>query len=90
VHFVRAVTPAELNIHQTYTPGAITGVELIPADGGSPLAVPDSADPDTTCPHVFKLKVPAGTAPVNGAVIHLDQSLVGNWSEIDAVELVGK
>ena len=80
----------QVNIYQTYNPGAITSVELIPADGGSAIAVPDSADPDTTCPHVFKLAAPPDASPVNGVIIHLDQSLTSDWAEIDAVELVGK
>ena len=84
------VRPVEVNIHQTYTPGSITGVELVLADGSGTQPIPDSADPDTTCPHVFTLKVPEDMPAVNGVVIHLDQSIGGNWNEIDAVELVGQ
>ncbi len=88
--FDHQVRPTELNIYQTYAPGAITGVELVPADGGANIAVPDSTDPDTTCPHVFTLTLdPQNTPPVDRVIIHLDQTITEDWNEIDAVELVG-
>ena len=85
-----AVVPAEVNIYQTYNPGSIVGVDLVAADGSGVKSIPNSADPDTTCPHVFKLQVPQGFPPVNGVTVHLDQSAIGQWNEIDAVELVGQ
>ena len=90
LYYDRAMTPALINIYQTYNPGSIVGVDLLPADGGEAVPVPDSADPDTSCPHVFRLKVPSSQAPINGVVIHLDQTIGGGWNEIDAVELVGR
>jgi len=38
---------------------------------------------------VLSVDVPDATAPVNGVIIHLDQTITGDWNEIDAVELVG-
>ena len=90
LHYDHAVTPTEIDIYQSNAPGAITSVEVLPADGSGAQAVPHSADPNTTCPHVFKLKLPPGMPPVNGVVIHVDQSLTGDWNEIDAVELLGQ
>ena len=90
LYYDTPVTPGQVNVHQTYNPGAITGIELVPAGGGAPRRVPNSADRDKACPHVFELKVPPGFPPVDGVIIRLDQSRTGNWSEIDAVELVGK
>lgn len=89
--FQEPVLPLELYIHQTYTPGSITQVSLIAAETGELIPVPDSADPDTQCPHIFapdlsKLEKPPR---VNGVVITLDQTIGGGWNEIDAVRLVG-
>lgn len=91
VYFEEAVLPVELNIYQTYNPGAITGVDLLPAEGSKPIPVPDSADPGTECPGVLKLDLTQmdDLLMIQGVVIHLDQTLTGSWNEIDAVELVG-
>lgn len=84
-----AVTPTQVNIYQTYNPGAITGIELL-AEDGSTIAVPDSSDNgELDCPHVFILDFPDDMPPVTGLTLHLDQSITGSWNEIDAVELVG-
>jgi len=90
VMFDVPVIPSEVNIYQNYGPGAITGVELVLADGNGTVPVPNSADPGTECPGVFSLPITGVTVPVNGAIITLDQTLTGDWNEIDAVELVGE
>ncbi|MBZ0306253.1 MAG: hypothetical protein K8I82_09310, partial [Anaerolineae bacterium] len=91
LNFEEAVRPLELNIYQTYNPGAIIGIDLLPAEGNSPIPVPDSAAPSTDCPNVFRLDLTQmeDLPMIQGVVIHLDQTLTGNWNEIDAVELVG-
>src|SRR5690606_5626177 len=83
------VVPTQINIYQSYNPGAITGIELVLADGSGTVPVPDSADPGTECPGVLSIDVLDAAAPVNGVIIHLDQTITGDWNEIDAVELVG-
>jgi hypothetical protein len=85
------VVPTEVNIRQTYNPGSIVRVDVISADGKT-FTLPDSADPPghTSCPGVFTVPVPPGLPAVNVVVIYLDQSIGGDWNEIDAVELVGE
>ena len=53
--------------------------------------VSNSADPGTTgCPGILTVNINwDDPAPVYGVIIHLDQGKIGNWNEIDAVELVG-
>lgn len=91
VYFQTPVIPQSVAIHQTYTPGSITGISLITRDGLD-IMVPDSADPGTDCPGVLQIAVPPdltqGSA-VSGVRIYLDQSALGLWNEIDAVELAG-
>ncbi len=89
VYFDEAVYATEINIYESYNPGSITGVELIPADGGANIVIPDSAGSNTDCPGVFTVTLPGDLTMVNGVVIHLDQTIGGSWNEIDAVELVG-
>jgi hypothetical protein len=91
VMFDTPVIPTEVNIYQTYNPGSITSIELVLEDGKR-LIVPDSADPagNTECPGVFTVDVTGQSeTPVVGVTINLDQSAIGVWNEIDAVELVG-
>ncbi len=90
VYYDVAVTPTQVNIYQTFNPGAITGIALIPADGSEPLPVRGSADPGTPCPGVLTIDLNLANIPyIYGIQINLDQSLTGDWNEIDAVEMVG-
>lgn len=87
------VFPTQVNIYQTLNPGAITSIEVIPADGSDPISVPKSADQGTDCPGVFSFDFNEDftleNPPIIGVIINLDQSITGDWNEIDAVELVG-
>lgn len=88
--FAQAVVPLQVNIHQNLTPGGIVRVELTDAVTGETIVIADSTDPATEpCPRVFELSITDVDVPVNAVTVHLDESLVGYWNEIDAVELVG-
>jgi hypothetical protein len=90
VMFAEAVIPTSVHIYQSYNPGAITGIELIPADGGPPIEVTNSADPGgIPCPGVLIVDILSAVPLVNGVNIHLDQTITQNWNEIDAVQLIG-
>ncbi len=82
------VQPTQINIHQNFNPGAITSVELIPAEGDFTVPVANSAGTATECPGIFSLDIEINLEVI-GVVINLDQTIVGDWNEIDAVELVG-
>ncbi len=98
LYYATPVIPTQINVHQTFNPGAIVLVEVLPADGSAPIPVFSGRDTTTACPGVFSVDVgatvgpvipPGGGAPVNAVRITLDQSLTNNWNEIDAVELIG-
>jgi hypothetical protein len=91
LNFGAAVIPTQINIYQTYNPGSIVFVEIGNLATGESLAVPDSADPpgNTDCPGIFTIDVADVPFAVDTVVIYLDQTIVGVWNEIDAVELVG-
>jgi hypothetical protein len=90
--FQQAVIPTQINIHQSYSPGSIVRVEVIDAQAGKAVKIANSADKpgNTPCPGVFSINITDSLPAVNGVVIHLDQRQIGQWDEIDAVELVGK
>lgn len=90
VYFDTPVAPSQINIHQSYNPGAIVAIELIPSEGDFTIPIPNSADTSTKCPGVFSLDISmSNSTAIHGVIIRLDQTKVGNWNEIDAVELVG-
>ena len=88
LYYNTPVEPTQINIHQNYNPGAITSVELIPEEGDFTIPIANSADTRTACPGVFSLDVNL-SLNVIGVIIRLDQTLIADWNEIDAVELVG-
>jgi hypothetical protein len=89
--FDEAVIVTQVNIYQVYNPGSIIMVELGNTDVKPTFILDDSEDPpgNTPCPGVFTIDVSGIDAPINKVIIHFDQSIGGNWNEIDAVELVG-
>jgi hypothetical protein len=91
LQYAQAVIPTQINIYQTYNPGAIVKVEVVVAADQSRIEIVNSANPPgaTPCPGVFTLNIIQALPPVNGVIIYLDQTLTGSWNEIDAVELVG-
>ncbi len=91
VTFEQAVVPTSIHIFQTYNPGAITGIELLAADGSGPITVTDSADPGgLPCPGVLVIDILGDAPPVDGVTIYLDQRKLNAWNEVDAVRLIGR
>lgn len=88
VFFATPVYASEINIYETYYPNQVAEVQLIDMAGEYVqiyAAPPEWID---TCP--FTLSVGAdGKTLVQGVRIIVDQTVVGNWNEIDAVEIVG-
>jgi hypothetical protein len=91
-YFDELVQARQINIYININPGTITSVSLLSPDG-SPVEIPDSADTGTDdCPRVFSLAVPPRLADdmlTSAIQIELDQRSIDDWTEIDAVELIG-
>ena len=91
VSFDTPVIPQQVNIYQTFNPGSITGVTLI-GETGQEFGIPNSSDPGTDCPGILRVAVPPNLTEgvaINRVRIHVDQRQIGDWNEIDAVELIG-
>ncbi|GAB4323978.1 MAG: hypothetical protein Kow00117_12260 [Phototrophicales bacterium] len=93
LEYAELVQPTEINIYQTYNPGAIISVEVsnnTEAEAET-YVLPNSEDPlgNTDCPGVFTIEITEELPPINTIIIYLDQTITGSWNEIDAVELVG-
>ncbi|MBN1285968.1 MAG: hypothetical protein JXB47_11265 [Anaerolineae bacterium] len=84
------VIPLEVNIYQTYHPGAIVRVELLEGDSAT-LTIFEGVDPALYCPGVLSIRVRAEAhleTLAYGVRIKINQA-ERSWTEIDAIELVG-
>lgn len=90
LQYSEAVIPTQINIYQNYNPGAIIGVAVMHSTNmDEPIIIENTADPSDECPSVFSVNLPEGLPEINAVILVLDQTIVGDWNEIDAVELVG-
>lgn len=83
------VVPSSIEIHQTYNPGSIVKVEVVDEAGVSSTVYQAQPAVIDQCPYVQVVPVTGVTARVATVIITVDQSVINNWDEIDAVELVG-
>jgi hypothetical protein len=90
LYYTQPVVPTEIHIIETYYPNQVVQVDLIDMQGqfvtiytGEPKQV------DSPCPFILSIPVNKGDLLVQGLRITIDQSVIQNWNEIDAVELVG-
>ena len=85
-----AVIPEEINIYETYNPGSIIRVAVGTANSEHTIIWEAGPRPNTPCPYVLTIPVDGFEQAVNSVRIELDQSIIGSWNEIDAVQLVGR
>jgi len=84
----RAVEIGEINIHESYNPGAISKVAALLPDGSQRVLWEGSLSPAGDGLQVTSVPVPRGTT-ASQLVVYVDTDRVQSWPEIDAVELVG-
>jgi hypothetical protein len=87
--YAKPVVPVAVNIYEVYGPGSIIKVDVEEANGTAHTIYAGPPLPTTQCPRTFSIGVTGVTVPVNRVKIYFDLGLIGNWDEIDAVELVG-
>jgi|GEM_PF-1771795 len=85
--YPKSVEVREINIHETYNPGALSKVSAIMPDGSERVIWEGTEDPDNGMVE-RAVKVPPGIRS-DQIRIELDTSRVPGWNEIDAVEMVG-
>lgn len=83
-----AMFVTQVNIHQTYNPDQVVKVELI--DLTATYHEVYSGQPsEKSCPYILTINISQTDYEVGGVRITIDQSVLQDWNEIDAVELVG-
>jgi hypothetical protein len=86
--YAKNVEISEVNIHETYATGALAKVSAIMPDG-SERVIWQGREPVETPPVERVVKVPPGIR-ADQLRLTMDGSRIGNWQEIDAVEIVGR
>jgi len=90
VRFATPVFAVGLNVHQSYTPGFISKIELLDERGEARTVYTATPAPAETCPAVLSVTFAQTLTRVVGARLTVDQRAgATTWAEIDAVELVG-
>lgn len=87
--YATPVRPSTIVIVQTYNPSSVVKVEIRDMNGKYTTVWSGAAEKKSGCPFYQSFSVSNQNFLVNGVKITLDQAKLGDWNEIDAVELVG-
>ena len=83
------VRPLEIRIYEVWVPGSIIKVEVRDAAGAFHTVYTASPKAGTGCLRTLSIPITTFTEPVSAVRLTLDQRIINNWNEIDAVQLVG-
>lgn len=85
------VLPVAVRVHETFNPGSLVRIEAFPHGGGAPVTLWAGRDPNCACPGVADIRLD-GQKNVTTRLLRIfvDERLAPGWSEIDAVQLIGK
>lgn len=89
LRFEEPVVPTQINIYESYNPGAITQVIVIQPDGVETVVFNSTPNVVEACPRVLTIDVVGVTGAVDQVRIDLDETEHPSWNEIDAVQLNG-
>jgi hypothetical protein len=89
LHYDQAVTPAGVAIYQTHNPGYVVRVEAVDMQGATHTLYEGQPNPAAPCPYPQTITVSQAGYQTQALVITVDQTSLGNWTEIDAVALFG-
>lgn len=84
------VRPAEIRIYEVWAPGSIVKVEVKDLTGAYHTVY--SAEPKLStagCLRMLSVPVANFSEPVSAVRLTLDQRVTGDWTEVDAVRLMG-
>lgn len=83
------VFASQINIYYNHQPGYVTKVEVLDERGHTTTVYTGTARLQNVCPYVQEIPFPPTISRVVGVKLTIDQRRDANWSEIDAVELLG-
>jgi len=88
--YTQPVIPTRIIIYQTYHPGAVSRVEVVDEAGNSIMIYQAVPAITSQCPDILEIEVSNVNTLVRLVRVTIDQSNHDGWSEIDAVQLLGK
>ena len=90
------VVPTKIRIVENFNPGNISRIELLAPSGepGETDVVYKVTEADVNlvvpgCPQIIEVTVPPQSRTVDAVLVEVDQRDVGDWAEIDAIQLIG-
>jgi hypothetical protein len=89
VSFDVPVQATGVNIHQNHQPGFITQVEVLDSQNKATSVYTGTARLHNVCPSTMEVSFDPMPFRISRVRLTIDQRSGANWSEIDAVELVG-
>jgi streptogramin lyase len=89
LRFEQPVFAVQVNVHQNNQPGYISQIELIDARGTATVVYQSQPKLSESCPLVLSATFNQTEAQIVAVRLTVDQRSGANWSEVDAVELVG-
>ena len=90
VGFTTPVEPTQIQIFETYNPSSIVKVEIRDLDGLYHTVYETTPAIIESCPSTLIIDLEDIGYKVDAVLITLDQSVLMEWNEIDAVQLTGK
>ena len=88
VGFARADSISEVEVYETYNPGAIDRVELITPRGHRIDAAASTVTANPSGSALRRFTVRCTAEPIVAVRIHLDSLAVAGWNELDAIGVV--
>ncbi|MEI8081098.1 MAG: hypothetical protein WCI74_04560 [Actinomycetes bacterium] len=86
--FQEPVIPTSVSVYQNYNPGYVTEVSVSGA-GKSAVVYSGAPAPQSSCPSTLTVPISKVDFLIDFVSVTVDQRTLNNWSEIDAVKLVG-
>ncbi len=83
------VFASQINIYQNHQPGFVSSVEVRDERGRYTTIYTGTARLQNVCPYVQEISFSPPIFRIVGVKLTIDQRRDANWSEVDAVELIG-
>ncbi len=89
VEYETPVFATQVNIYQNHQPGFVSSVEVLDERGRWSEVYSGTVELENVCPYKMEVTFEPLLFRVVGVKLTIDQRKDANWSEIDAVELIG-
>lgn len=89
LQYLTPVRPSEIRIYEVWQPGSIVKVEVKDLSGAYHSVYTASPKAHLGCLRTLSIPVTTFTEPVTAVRLTLDQRVLSDWNEVDAVRLLG-